>query len=401
MTKKCIYFWLYVLFLFSIIITPLEIADYVFKHEGYWTEKYGTLEDKRKRKGSEGQWCEATIAKSDSFMREPINSRSNYGFILVGCYMILLAVYDFLYIIRSRDDNDSYNNNNDTNNNDNSRIIPKNEKVVAVEVVEENKNEEELQVVVVEEHVNEIEIRNGVLQYPLVTFAIGIFNVLLGLGSFYMHACNCTPGYKADNAGMVGVASFPVFMTPLQLSMGLLFLPTKAKKIENRSMVYYIRLFCSLLPPICQSLIFTARMKYKIWQHTFIMFGLLNILIGISVAMLLSSSSRGRNYYIMNHNSNQRQKHLFNYHILGIGILFTMIGGISWILDESKIWCFQTHAFPLNLFRGHALCHISMAVVSFCSYYWYRAEKIFLINSSSHSNRNDNDNDNNGKCDTV
>jgi len=383
MTKKYLSFWFYVLFLFSVIIIPIEIADHALKSEGYWTERYGTIEDKRN--GREGKWCEATIAESDSFMREPINSRSNYGFILVGCYMVLAAIFDALCMIRNK--TDSNKNNDTTGNDDDDGMKQTSENVVSVVKEEYGNIEEELQTEKKPAKVEKIEIRNGVFQYPIVSLTAGIANILLGLGSFYMHACNCSPGFRADNAGMLAVASFPVFMTPLQLAMGSL-LPIRP------SIQSYLRLFCSLLPPIGQSLMYVSKIRsWGIWKDTFIMLGPLDIIVSISVALLLSSSRLGER-----NNHQQQQRHSFDYYIIGVGVLATIIGGISWILDESKIWCFRTHAFPLNLLRGHAFCHILMAVVSFCTYYWYRSERIFLIVKDGSNSEN---NENNRKDENV
>ena len=328
---------LFLLFLSTVVvILPLEILELVYRNKSPWINLYGSDDV------GDADWCEAIDADLTQFIIEPWNSRSDYAFMLWGCFLLVLGICDAL----------------DNNDNDNEHILASCE-----EEDEEDEDEDE------EEDEKTCQtVPNPLLRYPRITWVNGIFNLLHGLGSFWNHACECSNGGTADVSGMLAVTSFPLLYVPVQL----LTFPWRRKPP-------LFNLILSLVPPIGQTLFFLL-----VWLDILPATETFTIVMGCTLAILPLSFIylyRWRN----NNKRPQREQHQYLHHRLRLcffplGLVCFFLGFAAWQLDVDGIWCFQTGI--LKVLQGHAVWHLFTALALVCVYWIYRSEQLTLVTST-------------------
>ena len=228
-----------------------------------------------------------------------------------------------------------------------------------------------------------IEIPNAVIRYPWITVVNGIYNILHGLGSFWYHACECDPGGATDVAGMLAVTSFPLWMIPSQLAIGVVDRyvshvemfgndeGTMEKKMKRMSRCAVLTL--SLLPPICQTIIWITAYFGMFNRTTELFMGLSILSIPMTLVYL---------YFWRNKRTTERnglicgQRHILLWWLIPLGILFFALAWIAWLLDKQKRWCFQDPS--LRWIQGHATWHFLASISLVCLYWYYRSEKIIV-----------------------
>ena len=73
-----------------IFIALIEILNIVYYKEAFWIRLLG-----HDGVGNVTTWCEAIDADTDRFIIEPANARSDYFFLFIGLYMIVLGIIDW------------------------------------------------------------------------------------------------------------------------------------------------------------------------------------------------------------------------------------------------------------------------------------------------------------------
>lgn len=314
-----------------IIVIAIEIMNATHYDNGFWIHRYNITRP---------SWCEATYANHDRFIMEPANARSAYSFVAVGCWMMVLAMFDRFYLWKAT-----------------SKVMDPSERDSVSDACEngesDSKELSESEVV--------IKINNGIISYPHITFIHGIFNVLLGLGSFWWHACECGPGGTMDVAGMLAVVSFPIWYTPLQLVIGAKEnnSPTGGQDCHYK----YISAYLSILPPIGQFMVWILSL-YSIINS-------INLFLCLSQVPLFCAVLY---IYCWKNKRPQQpgyQKHSLNLWLILLSLMLFSLAFLVWTLDNNGTWC--TEGSP---FQGHAMWHILGAGALVCIYLLYRHENI-------------------------
>jgi len=331
-------------FFVLIFIIVLETMNYIHFEDGFWKRRYTIIG---------APWCEATYANRERFILEPANARSDYFFLAVGCWMTVVALFDFFNLWKVASREKKKLRERDETHVDNLPLVINGSDQEIGEIKSNEPSELELAS-------QSYEITNGILRYPHISFVNGIFNILHGLGSFWYHACECETGGNADFAGMVSVISFPIWYTPLQLAIGLTEDNPSTRMQKNH--YKHLSTCLSVLPPIGQTLIWILGF-YGILKSValFTMFSVIPIPL-VTLYM----------YYWRNKGAQQlrQQQHTLKYLLIPLGLLLFGLAWGAWKLDKDKIWCFK------SWFQGHAVWHILSSGSLVCVYWFYRSEQI-------------------------
>lgn len=348
------------MYLTIIFIVLIEILNIVYYKEAFWIRLLG-----HDGVGNVTNWCEAIDADTDRFIMEPANARSDYFFLFIGLYMIVLGIID-------------WNRLHGQNRTQSSDIFPTDEEVgVQLATLGEVPNTEVQPVTstdiaqsnsggnccrsftdLIFFNTDDEYQRNPLALYPYISVGNGVFNILHGLGSFLYHACECNTwfGSKADGAGMVAVIAFPLFY----------LIPHLFTTVGNESKVTCIRNNFLAITPICgQGTLWCLALVNTITPVT-----VFTWIATIDVALVLLIWS----YYHYWHNKRNQVKHYLNIWILIVSLVLFGLAYLSWYLDMTKIWCF--HHKYMTWLRGHALWHALCAVCLLLIYVYYRAERI-------------------------
>jgi hypothetical protein len=365
----------------AIFIITFEVLDAVTV--GFWVRQFGD----RASYGS--QWCEGQNPNLDLFIREPLNGRSDYSYITLGCWMIVLAVFDFKKLLKQ----DHYSDNGDDcqlaaqeivltleeGKNDpddqqqqeqqmlqqtgNTNIcLSENsdgngEQVILNAEREDDHGEEE------EEQQQTHKVPNALIQYPHITFVHGIFNLLHGLGSFWFHSCQCGPGGTADVMCMLTVASFLIFYTPLQLLIGSKIIISKPSRM---------RLF-SFIPVIGQISFFIATYYSRKLRSN------------ATLVVIISCFALVYPFVIMYLYRWRNKKDFGRHHTLKLYLLFLcfvsfLLGVLCWKLENDRIWCFEKSS-KFSWLQGHAVWHLATCASLAFIYFFFRTEKIIEVST--------------------
>lgn len=323
----------------SIFIIAIEIMNAIHFEDGFWIRRYDIQKP---------SWCEASYADQERFIMEPSNARSDYFFVGVGCWMMILALFDFFSLWKTKDDVSAVPSSPSVSDEIRSDIE-------IGDVISKVPPEPGLQ-----PHSNEI---NGILRYPYITLVNGIFNILHGLGSFWYHACECGPGGLADGAGLVAVATFPIWYTPLQLLMRVNKnnSPTGTNYCHSKNIATCL----SALPPIGQSILYFFNL-YGIIEKPdpFIILSLVTVFSAL-VYIYCWRNKRDR--------PSPYQRHSLNLWIITLGLVLFVLAFVAWNLDKDGTWCFER-----SWFQGHAVWHTFSSGTLLCSYCFYRFEIISI-----------------------
>lgn len=330
-----LFFWMTVFFLSVAIILPLEIMSALYRNESFWINLYGS--------GDVGKadWCEAMDADLTQFIIEPWNSRSDYAFMVWGCFLVILGLRDFWNLCHQHTVEQSFHND---------------EELAEGEATPSSFSRK---------------VPNPLLRYPHITLANGIFNVLHGLGSFWNHACECSYGGRADVSGMLSVTVFPLVYMPVQL------LATH----DSRKQRWCFHGFLSMVPPIGQTLLF-----FLVWYGVAPSTETFTIVMACTVAILplvLVYLYCWKNKMKVETNKGRRQQiqhHRLGWWMYPLGLTCFGLGYWAWALDVNKVWCFQKGA--LKVLQGHAVWHLLTAVALVCVYGMYRSERLVLVTAA-------------------
>jgi len=336
-------------FAFTLIfVIVLEIMNAVHWEDGFWIRRYDIRQP---------PWCEASYADHNRFIMEPANARSDYLFVAMGCWMMILALSDLFNMSKTS------SNNKDSFERD---LISAGTSMPGIgeTTFSDHENGEaglkepsELEAMSQQNH----EISNGIIRYPHITFVHGIFNLIHGLGSFWYHACECEPGAKADVAGMLAVASFPIWYAPLQLVMGAKrnSSPTGGQDCCPKRVITCL----SVLPPIGQLIVWILAWNRIITRS--------DIFILVSQVPVFGAILY---IYCWKNERSKYEKHSLNLWLILIGLLLFALAFVAWILDKNGTWCMEG-----SWFQGHAVWHIFAGGTLTCLYLFYRTESITLI----------------------
>lgn len=326
-----------------VFIIPLEVSNMLLHEDGVWIELYGD------KAGRGGEWCEATVSNARHFIMEPMNARSDYCYVVLGCWMIVLSVLDY----RSK-------------NNEHNKILS----VVAVHhnlEIPVDTIVEDGETAVPESNTEgkDNEVPNGLLRFPHISLVNGIFNTLHGLGSFWNHACQCPYGGTADVAGMLSVTAFPLLYMPLQVATG----NTHQYSIRTQWLL-------SMLPVLGQALVWIGTL-YDLWpMYPFFITQMTITVLGIPVVNLYLVHWRNKNN---RHNNDDRcYSHAPRLRLLPLCVLLFFAGWVCWQLDASGTWCFDDNASPLRWFPGHAFWHFFTCGALASAYLFYRTERLLV-----------------------
>jgi len=323
-------FWMAVLFLSVATILPLEIMNVLYRNESLWINLYGSGDV------GEADWCEAIDADLTQFIIEPWNSRSNYAFMVWGCFLVILGLSDFWNLRQQHQEEEQQRPfHND----------------------KEHCDEEEPFVSA------SLSVPNPMLRYPHITLANGIFTLLLGLGSFWNHACECSYGARADVSAMLSVTVFPLVYTPVQL------LTTNS----DRKQQTWFDGSLSLVPPIGQTLVFVlAWYDVAPSTETFTNIMACNV---ATLPLVILYLYCWRNKRVETKQGRQQHSNL-GWWMSPLGLACFGFGYWAWALDVNEVWCFQKGI--LKVLLGHAVWHLLTAVALVCVYGMYRSEQLTL-----------------------
>lgn len=212
-----------------------------------------------------------------------------------------------------------------------------------------------------EEMMSEQKILNPLVRYPQLSIGNGIFTILLGLGTFLYHACECKAwfGSKADGAGMMSVIFFPTFYWIPQVSIVDTSIPT-ANHLRNQCL--------ASIPVFAQAFIWVICMFTDV-PATLIFRGIVFFSLFVNVLVFF--------YFRFYYNKRNKRKHNLKWWMVFIILGFFGLGYSVWYLDRTKIWCTQGLSY-LSLFRGHVIWHMLTAISNFCIYLYFRTENIVV-----------------------
>lgn len=174
----------------GLMIGTLEVINYIHYKDGFWIRMdYPTeyADPKNERK-----WCELINADTNRFIMEPASSRSSYSYLFLGTWLLYVGFGDYFMIGR-------------TSRSSRYATGDRNDSLVSSSTVETI-------------FLPGYEHRTPLIQeYPYITIVHGLLNIILGLGSFFNHACECLAwfAHRADIAGMLSVSSFVCFYAPI------------------------------------------------------------------------------------------------------------------------------------------------------------------------------------------
>lgn len=259
------------------VILPIEIID-ATTHQiwGQRDDKYGR-----------GSWCEKAFHNEiDKFMREQMNARSDYCYVLVGIWMVIVSLFDLRrkYCMTNIQGLDQNTNHDGT---EVPRIIPRRTeddlKISSGDtstqheglrgegkeeidddpfpkLLDDDSNNapeyDEEGVDIKDDDYIEEEIPNAILNFPQIGLVNGLVNICHGFGSFFNHACQCPAGSAADVAGMLAVMIFPTLYMPVLLVMGRLTTTTRTR--SNNVLIQSIVLIPTIGQPALMILFWTV-----------------------------------------------------------------------------------------------------------------------------------------------
>jgi hypothetical protein len=131
-------------------------------------------------------WCERD--HPDQFIREPMNSWSDFGFLFVGITMLYFAISDTFF--------------SDTP-------------------------------------------RNLCMDHPVLSFVSAIVNIFHAVGTFTNHACRCWTGYQMDVTGMYLVIMFPILVNFLNIHRNSIK-GTSPTQTSNKAVLVGLLLYAAL-----------------------------------------------------------------------------------------------------------------------------------------------------------
>ena len=370
------------------VIIPIETID-ATSHQ-IW----GEHNDQKYGKGS---WCEKAFHnENDKFMREQMNARSDYCYVIVGMWMVIVSLFDCRrkFCMNFQSHNQKTNTDEVPRTRTEYYLHHKNDvKIVAPDTCsqhellgEESKdgfpkepdnsknsspdeNEEEG----VGNHVEddhdyiEEEIPNAILNFPQIGLVNGIVNICHGFGSFFNHACQCRAGGTADVAAMMAVMCFPILYMPVLLAMGS---STTRTTPQSNMLIQSIVLIPTIGQPVLMILFWTVRAT----RFDGSAFTIMATAFGSHVLFLTY-------LHWKNKRTNKRppcsygrcQKLKVHYFVIAVAGF--LIGYLFWYLDRKKIWCSKNPALH-GLQLGHVLWHFLTAGSILFLYLLYRTEVI-------------------------
>jgi hypothetical protein len=368
------------------IIITFEIIDVTVKE--IWIEH-----------PPESVWCEGLDLDPHLFIRERFNARSDYAYIVLGCWMVALGVNDawnnyrkkvnannheMIVVERGGDSNKEVSfplslggEMSNTDHNSSNSIPPgqKQEETGASSLFQDNISIE--QPAALEEPplpIQSNKISNGLFEYPYITIINGIINILHGLGSFWNHACQCPGGGTADTAGMMGVIVFPIFYSPLQLLMGYTNSCTSLPlSYSKKKLILKAASFITIFGQITIYILALWNAKLRKTKN-------FEIIVYVSFAwfpLLFIYMKYWRNKRL----SNGDIKHELKYNIMILGFGSFLLGYLCWKLDVDKIWCFDKES-QFHFFQGHAFWHILTCGTLAFIYLFYRTEELIYLFSN-------------------
>lgn len=363
------------------VVLPIEIID-ASSHQ-IWGEH-------NDNEYEEDPWCEKEFhSENDKFMREQMNARSDYCYVVVGIWMVIVSLFDCKLKFCMNFQSHNQNTNNDEIPRIRTEDIYLNEQDVKIVVAgtsqhdllgEENdgypkpdnpKNlpdkydeEEELENHVENDHHDYIEeeIPNAILNFPQIGLVNGLVNICHGFGSFFYHACQCTAGGTADVSAMMAVMCFPILYMPVLLTMG----STTTTTHQSNMLIQSIALIPTIGQPILMILFWTVpATRFD------------------GSAFTIVATAFGSHVFFLTHlhwKNNKRPCYYGRYQKLKvryfvIAIAGFCIGYLCWYLDKQKIWCSKNPALH-GLQLGHVLWHFLTSGSILFIYLLYRTEVI-------------------------
>ncbi len=374
------------------IIITFEIIDATVK--GIW------IEHKPK-----SQWCEGSDSDLDPhlFIRERFNARSDYAYIIVGCWMVALGVNDSWNNYKKQVNNDeillegsgggsneevsfpvaSGEDVSNTNcNSSNSLPSGQNQEETATYLFQDNLLSEQPAALGEEPPltIQSTKIPNGLLQFPYLTIVSGIIGILHGLGSFWNHACQCPNGGRADTAGMMGIIVFPIFYSPLQLLLGYLGSSSSSNSSSGSTSLplsyskkRLILKVVSLITAVGQTTFYVLALFIHKLRRTK-NFEIIVYFYFTWFPLLLIYLKFWRNKRL----SIGDVKHELKTNIILLGMISFSLGFLCWKLDIDKIWCFDKES-QFHFLQGHAFWHVLTSVSWACLYLFYRTEELIVV----------------------
>lgn len=370
------------------IIITFEIIDATVK--GIWIEHQ-----------PKSKWCEASDLDPHLFIRERFNARSDYAYIILGCWMVALGVNDSWNNYKKQVNNhemllvegsgggsngevsfpevalgEDMSNSNNTNHNSSSNSSPsgQNQEETATSLFQDNLSSE--QPAALEEPpltIQSNKIPNALLQYPYITIVNGSIGILHGLGSFWNHACQCSGGGTADTAGMMGIIVFPIFYLPLQLLMGYASSSNSTSLPLLHSNKRLILKVVSLITTVGQITFYVLALCMHQVRRTK-NFEIIIYLYFTCVPLLFIYMKFCRNKRL----SIGDVKHELKFYIIFLGLVSFLLGYLCWKLDVDKIWCFDKES-QFHFLQGHAFWHIFTCGSLACMYLFYRTEELIVV----------------------
>ena len=363
------------------VILPFEIMDAV---------TYKIWGESENRPDGEGKWCEkAYHNENDKFIREQMNARSDYVYVVLGVWMIVVSIFDFKSgVVYADKVGDVYQTQKEDASNLHHDVV---EDVVvedglAVENVvedglvyaalpvvlrdaseiqqkkskedgegenhinEQDDEQEDHNTDTIERHTTitiiqeddqvniEEEIPNAIVAYPAIGLVNGLVNIFHGLGSFFNHTCQCGYGGTADVAGMLSVMIFPSLYLPVIFVMGL--------KNPSAKLIKCITLIPILGQPFLLVIFWIVPQSRGsvVPVVIFVLNVALYAIFFVYVYLWRNKQPLGR-----------RQQ--LNIYYAAATLVTLAFGYLAWQLDMSKIWCSQNPSLH-GLQLGHVVWHV-------------------------------------------
>ncbi len=357
----------------SIIIT-LEVFNAIYYKEDLWRKLGFTVQE------NDGSWCESINADRTRFIIEPANARSDYFYIILGCWMLCLGIRDFWVSLETRNSEIKEPNfvagsskgvKEEVELNvisSSPRSLLDEEAIVRTDIDQEPGNQVPINASEESDLIPEqwTEAISPLLQYPFITSVHGIFNVMHGLGSFFFHACECNGWFAgiADVAGMVTVSSFGFLFTPLHV-----YSATVSQKNQVSS---YVRFILACIPPIGQSVIWLC-VYFRVIKDP-------NQAVGVFLSLNIASVI-GTWCYIrlcINKRHHPHRQHKLNIWLFLLALAFFLVGFTAWMLEvNGGWWCLRGRNKAVTWFQAHAVWHVSTCGAILLLYICYRTEKMW------------------------
>jgi hypothetical protein len=187
-------------------------------------------------------------------------------------------------------------------------------------------------------------LQNRMEQFPLLSALMGIYFIYLCFGSAFFHASLTYIGQRVDMNGTYGVSITLLSIGTYQI-LHKIHLSNNAKYFWVGALVLFILAFFKIALLISSSILLPAM-------------------------ILLLTFMNLTNYFQV------RKERSIILAILSFALIIIALKIRT--LDVQKIGC-----DPYSLYQGHALWHFLTALSSFCSYAFFRFDKLLILNKQN------------------